>query len=609
MKPIFFALCFVSFAFATPLPTQARDTISQGNLALVQALLSPERPFVDHPLWKEAIVFGLAAKQFAPAHPEPYGYLAKVYSYLSWYERAWVNYQSYQTLGGQLSLEQQAQIVELSKTLGYSLMTQGLYQEAHTYYLLGHNHAPNDPEIALQLARTYLALEKPGLAQVYLRQLEAREPGSEYGSYLELAQDQNTFGQAASQAFQQGVSAYYQGQNEVAFEMFKQALQANPNYRKAYVWAGRVGLELGRPSEALPYWQEASRLDPRDAGTAYFLDITQNQLRWGRDAYTAFQQAIKSNEQGNIAQAEQSLRQAVVYNPNYSEAWANLGYIAQQQNQLQKALESLAEACRLEPQNLSYQQAYQDVTKQLESQRALQQAKAEKVQATRKPAPALVSVAAPQVMMVMNQNQATPVVSETNSQAPTEVMISDRANLALLPYLNLGPVTGGAALTLLNVQHEHPLPATDDQSSIAFFTSPNDVRGDWFAPVNYANGTIYQRLEVLSKPSYETIYYQLCLVPNDDISIKPACSRASGLTLSDVGVYEFTQPLSSFYEYYNIDWSKGISNLMVIIRDKNGNPIDAVSVTAQGESLEGYFPMQVRYSVVLVPSGGEFRGW
>ena len=113
----------------------------------------------------------------------------------------------------------------------------------------------------------------------------------------------------------------------------------------------------------------------------------------------------------------------------------------------------------------------------------------------------------------------------------------------------------------------------------------------------------------MSKPSDEVIYYQLCLVPNDDISVKPACSRASGLTLTQEGVYEFTQPLSSFYEYYNIDWSRGISNLMVILRDKDGHTIDTVLAERKGKNLESYFPMQVKHDVVLVPSGSVFAGW
>ena len=297
----------------------------------MQALINPERPYLDHPLWKEAIAFGQMAKQQAPAHSEPYGYLAKVYSYLGWYERAWVNYQSFQALGGTLNAEQIEQMIELSKTLGYSLMLQGLYQEAHTYYLLGYSYAPKDPEIALQLARSYLALEKPALAQVYLRQLEAREPGTEYGSYVELAQDQNQYGQAASAAFQQGVSNYYQGNLEGALVFFKQALQANPTYQKAHVWAARMNLELARPAEALPYWQEASRLNPHDAGVSYFLNLTQNQLRYGREAYQAFLQGITFSEQGHTAHAEESFQQAVSYNPNYSEAWAQLGYLAEQQ--------------------------------------------------------------------------------------------------------------------------------------------------------------------------------------------------------------------------------------------------------------------------------------
>jgi hypothetical protein len=257
------------------------------------------------------------------------------------------------------------------------------------------------------------------------------------------------------------------------------------------------------------------------------------------------------------------------------------------------------------------------VTQKLEAQKAPQ---VKPAYAALGPA-AMVAVAVPQVMLAMAQETGSQEtgLQETGLQEiepaekqqleVTEVMVNDRTvGAAILPYLNLGPVTGGSSLNLLDIAYEHTTPSTTDQS-ITFFTSSNDVRRDWLAPINYANGTIYQRLEVVSKPTDEIMYYQLCLVPNDDISIKPACSRASGLTLTQEGVYEFTQPLSSFYEYYNIDWSRGINSLMVIVRDKNGNTIDEVSLERSGGKLESYFPMQVKYSVALVPSGGEFRGW
>jgi tetratricopeptide (TPR) repeat protein len=599
MKSLFFCVVFcVSLAFATPLPTHARATIDQGNMALVRALIDPQRPYLDHPLWKEAIAFGQMAKQMAPAHPEPYGYLAKVYSYLGWYERAWANYQSYKTLGGQLNDEQIAQMVELSKTLGYSLMMQGLHEEAHRYLLLGYGYDRKDSELSLHLARNYLALEKPALAQVYLRELEAREPGSEYGSLLELAQDQDKYGQVASAAFQQGVSSYYQGNLEAAFESFKQALAANPRYQKASVWAGRMALELGRPQEALPYWQEATRLNPHDAGSSYFLNLTQNQLRWGVQAYRAYQQGMSFIEQGHITQAETQFREAIASNPNYSEAWAQLGYIAKEQQAYQDSLQAFDEACRLDPQNEAYQQAYREVLQKLESSQA-------RAKTTSRAVTVLATVAAPQVMLAI----AKPAQQPTYAFDKAAVVVDGReVSAAVLPYLNNGPVTGGETLRLLNIQHQYEA-FSNDQSAITFFSSPNTMRQDWFAPVNYASGTVYQRLEVLSKPTNELIFYQLCLVPNDDIAIKPACSRASGLSLTKAGVYEFSQPLSSFYEYYNIDWSRGISSLMVIVRDKDGQTIDSFSLERNGKSLETYFPMQVNYSVALVPSGGEFKGW
>ena len=148
-----------------------------------------------------------------------------------------------------------------------------------------------------------------------------------------------------------------------------------------------------------------------------------------------------------------------------------------------------------------------------------------------------------------------------------------------------------------------------DSGAISFYKSASDILKNLRSPVDYAGGTLYQKVEVLEKPSDELVQLQLCLVPNDDISVKPACSSASALSFQNEGAAESQQALNSFAQYGGVDFSRGISNLMMIAKDSAGNPIDPAYANLTQEDLARYYPLTLRYSAVLVPAGGSFPGW
>ena len=196
------------------------------------------------------------------------------------------------------------------------------------------------------------------------------------------------------------------------------------------------------------------------------------------------------------------------------------------------------------------------------------------------------------IVEVTGPRETQPEVTEAPAAAP----------------VNVSPVT------LLNFTYTHEA-ATDDltasgSGAFSFFSGPGELTGN--LQNTYSLGTLYQKIEVLSKPSSEPVQYQLCLVPNDDISVQPACTRASGLSFSEPGVYQFEQSISSLSQYDAIDWSKGISDLILVLKDKDGYPVDnRYFFSNDGTSLDMslYYPMQVRYSAVLVPAGSQFAGW
>lgn len=687
MRLLVVLMGFVGFALAQPqpLPPLAKEALRQGNKTVVAALLEYPHPFLDQPLWREAINYGLTAKDAAPVQPEPYGYLAKVYSYVKSYNAAWDAYSSFRAFGGTPGERQREQIVTLGRTLGYEFFAREDFEGALEYYLVAYSYAPDDGELNLQIARSYLGNNQANLASVYLRRLDAKH-SDDYSRYLETANNQLFYGQNASDAFEFGIKQYYLGNLNEARDSFSQATRLDPNFQKAHVWAGRVSLELAQPELALPYWQQALALQPTSADLQYFLTLTENQLLWGVAAYRAFEQGMTFYNGGNTSDARAKLEQAVATNPNFSDAWAWLGRIAYEDADYGSAYEAFGKAKELGDDE-SYQYFYEASAQQLGLDKAMTQEVATLEQAapirdmkrlesitetpapereslteepvfeqpiveegvvetreldkendkvvTKNPTPEItlaekVSIEFPiaEVTIVkpandipnpfrgnLESNSLAPNSSTPNSLAPnnsdrtTITEETDPASVDDLLTESSSPASRLEPLVLLNTTYTYERPAVEDSGAVSFFAASEEARQSWQAPTNYATGVIYQRLEVSRKPSNEIVTYQLCLVPNDDISVKPTCSRATGLEFKDIGVYESQQSLTEFYQYDNINWRKGISNLMVILRDENGNPIDTAFAREQEQSLDLYYPMEVRYSIVLVPPGGSFRGW
>jgi tetratricopeptide (TPR) repeat protein len=716
LRLLIFALIFFwGVSLAQPqLPEEAKALLRAGNSTVTKALITYPSPFIDQPLWRDAIAYGQAAKKLAPTHPEPYGYLGKVYSYVKFYDAAWDAYGSFRAFGGVPDDKQKQHMVELGRTLGYQFFARNDYAKALEYYLVAYYYAPTDQELNLQIARSYLGNNQTDLASAYLRKLDAQHLG-EYSRLLETAANQGTYGQAASNAFERGIKQYYLGNLSDSRDSFAEATRLEPRFQKAFVWAGRVSLELSQPELALPYWEQAAALQPESADMQYFLALTKNQMRWGGNAYTFFERGMSLYNQGKMPQARIAFEQAVVQNPSFTDAWAWLGRVAYEGADYQGSYEAFSRANELA--NEEMYKYFRDASAQqlglqpdavasrpanLEQAAPVQEVRElETISSSPVPDEAVVVEAAvneiPEAEVVGEAFQSEPeeVVAENNVEdtAVENTLIENTVTEPVEAAETVSDVviveTQGAESQITESQPTEPVTAvpvessteepkdivtaqnpfepvsvsgvvatpetpravTDDgflsysdtnapnlesltktslntdplvllstyytyeqeviqtSGAVTFFGTSSDTQTNWQAPTNYAGGTVYQRLEVSRKPSNETVTYQLCLVPNDDIAIKPACSRARGLSFSDIGVYTSQQLLSEFYQYDNIDWTRGISNLMVIVRDKDGNPVDSTFARERGQDLGLYYPMEVRYSVVVVPAGGAFRGW
>lgn len=164
-----------------------------------------------------------------------------------------------------------------------------------------------------------------------------------------------------------------------------------------------------------------------------------------------------------------------------------------------------------------------------------------------------------------------------------------------------GPALPSGSLLLLDQVHVHD---TTDMA-FSFFDVATGVPDD-LTP--YVGGRLYQRVEVETKPSSQGVSYQMCLFQDEHTSDKHACTDQMAFT--EPGSYETEQELASLWQYSVIDLSRALLDLMLVVKDSDGDPVDTrygFDGPWEGSpDLSLYYPMKVRYRAVLAPPGVAF---
>lgn len=124
---------------------------------------------------------------------------------------------------------------------------------------------------------------------------------------------------------------------------------------------------------------------------------------------------------------------------------------------------------------------------------------------------------------------------------------------------------------------------------------------DWTSPVDYRNGTVHIRLEVLEKPEGQApTTWSLCYIPNKGQGNGYGCT-STGIYL-DEGVFEKDISMTEFWENEAIVWTEGIKQMDLVIKDDSGGKGHA----HKREDHERYFPTQVRMTMVQVAAGATY---
>jgi hypothetical protein len=122
---------------------------------------------------------------------------------------------------------------------------------------------------------------------------------------------------------------------------------------------------------------------------------------------------------------------------------------------------------------------------------------------------------------------------------------------------------------------------------------------DWTSPVDYRNGSVHIRLEMLEKPSGNLpTTWTLCYIPNEGQGNGYGCT-STGVYMKE-GIYESNVSMTSFWENESITWSKGIKQMDLVIKDDSGGQGHA----HKREDHKNFFPTKVRIIMVQVAAGG-----
>ena len=125
---------------------------------------------------------------------------------------------------------------------------------------------------------------------------------------------------------------------------------------------------------------------------------------------------------------------------------------------------------------------------------------------------------------------------------------------------------------------------------------------DWTSPVDYRNGTVHIRIEVLEKPAGGApTTWTLCYIPNKGQKNGYGCTSTGVYT--EEGIYEQDVPMTSWWENESIIWTEGIKQMDLVIKDDSCGQGHA----HKRADFEKFFPTKVRISMIQVAAGAKYN--
>jgi hypothetical protein len=122
---------------------------------------------------------------------------------------------------------------------------------------------------------------------------------------------------------------------------------------------------------------------------------------------------------------------------------------------------------------------------------------------------------------------------------------------------------------------------------------------DWTSPVDYRNGTVHLRLEVLEKPAGgQPTSWSVCYIPFKGQNHGYGCIGTGAYTAT--GVVEKDWEMTKFWQNNDILWEHGIKEMHLVLKDDHNTHAHKLP------NPEAFFPTKVRMTLVQVSKGAKY---
>lgn len=122
---------------------------------------------------------------------------------------------------------------------------------------------------------------------------------------------------------------------------------------------------------------------------------------------------------------------------------------------------------------------------------------------------------------------------------------------------------------------------------------------DWTSPVDYRNGTVHLRLEVLEKPvGDQPTSWSVCYIPYKGRNHGYGCIGTG--PYAGTGVVEKDLDMTKFWQNDDIVWSEGIKEMHLVLKD------DRNLHAHKRPDPEKFFPTRVRMTLIQVSKGSTY---
>lgn len=138
---------------------------------------------------------------------------------------------------------------------------------------------------------------------------------------------------------------------------------------------------------------------------------------------------------------------------------------------------------------------------------------------------------------------------------------------------------------------------------------------DWTQPINFHEGTLYLRAEIIKQPKPKQMKLQFFVWQDNLQGDKEGIenSSATGDVLGTTGsIITWDSSIPSFFKKDNVtvDWSRPRESYALVVKNSGGEPVwDLNGANWNGEIPSEWYPLSIRFTAVAVAKDHVFSGW